>query len=212
MTGQPGEPRWVTEAEFDAIDDAAWGPVGGAGGADAELDQLAEATFGPLPGRAPGGANAGRRPSVEEAEQMLMESAFTGHGYTNLQLFQAREVLQDAAHREEPTSTQAAESGGGGGTAAVSEVLQRVTTSPGGHTEGFSEAQDRRLDQAYLNLWSLAESRLGMPRQDAVEHARRVFLECQQAAADAENPAEAFIARLDHRVKGYMAMSPLVQK
>lgn len=185
MTGQPGEPRWVTEAELDALDDAAWGPVGGASRETGH-----------------------RRPSAIEAEEMLQESVFDGCPYTAEQLAEARQVLEEATAQESAPTGAA----GGNQVAAVSEALRRVTTSPGGRTEGFSEAQDRRLDQAYLNLWSLAESRLGMPRQDAVEHARRVFLECQQAAADAENPAEAFLARLDHRVKGYMAMSPLVQK
>jgi hypothetical protein len=216
MTGQGAggdEPRFVSEADLDALGDAAFGsdPAGASASPSSELDAVDDPIFGPV-GEAQPRATADRRPSLIEAEEMLLDhAAFTGSPYTAAQLAAAQQVLDEAAAQAR-APMPATERGGQGKPipAEPNDLLGRVVTKPGGRTPGFSEEQDRRIDAAYSDLRSLAESRLGMPRQEAVDHARRVFLECQHVAAQAKETKNDFFSRLEQRVAGYQAMSPLV--
>lgn len=105
-------------------------------------------------------------------------------------------------------------SAGGGPTAAQLEEAQRVVGSttppagsqrPGAMTTEVHEGLDQRIDVAREELCTLSESRLGMARDAAEGHARKIFSEMNGASSSKELLAQ----RLEYQVKGLRALPPL---
>lgn len=66
------------------------------------------------------------------------------------------------------------------------------------------------VEEAHRQLASLAESRLGLPAEDARAHVAQVLLECQGLAGQAPDEQAVYLEHLTRRIRAYESLTPLV--
>lgn len=181
---------------------------------EADIERGQAAAFG----RRPASASESRAPmSLDEAYEVDSAAAFgrtTNRGavITSQMRAEADRLLSGYVAQESAATPPALASTGQvfpvdeSGTS----VLDRVAGRPGQRTGGFSESQDRRMDESYKALVRLSESRLGLPRRQAEDSARRTFLETQHQTATAKESKDRFCARLEQRVAALNAVPALI--